>query len=156
MTSPPEEVATTSKEPAVTPPSAEGLEQFVRRYWEMRDKLDSMLQNQIIEIRGQKFRRKGFWRAIAQGFKLDLTCLKEERYDRDGDWGYIVTYRVTDRTTGRFVDGDGACAVSEKRGLMGTEHNVRSHAHTRAKNRAIADMVAFGEVSYDELTEDER
>ena len=45
MTSPPEEVATTSKELVVTPPSAEGLEQFVRRYWKMRDKLDSMLQN---------------------------------------------------------------------------------------------------------------
>lgn len=32
-----------------------------------------------------------------------------------------------------------------------TIHNIRSHAHTRAKNRAIADLVGFGEVSADEL-----
>ncbi len=32
-----------------------------------------------------------------------------------------------------------------------TLHNIRSHAITRAKNRAISDLVGFGEVSADEL-----
>jgi hypothetical protein len=32
-----------------------------------------------------------------------------------------------------------------------TEHNVRGHAHTRAFNRAIANLVAFGEVSAEEV-----
>jgi len=32
-----------------------------------------------------------------------------------------------------------------------TLHNIRSHAVTRAKNRAISDLVGFGEVSADEL-----
>ena len=58
---------------------------------------------------------------------------------------------MTDPRSQRYVDGDGSCAHSEKYGNSGTEHNVRSHAHTRAKNRAIADMVAFGEVTADEL-----
>lgn len=32
-----------------------------------------------------------------------------------------------------------------------TTHNVRSHAHTRAKNRAISDLCGFGEVSAEEV-----
>ena len=41
--------------------------------------------------------------------------------------------------------------VSEKHGSSGTVHNVRSHAHTRAFNRAVSNLVGFGEVSADEL-----
>jgi hypothetical protein len=32
-----------------------------------------------------------------------------------------------------------------------TEHNVRSHAHTRAFNRAVSNLVGFGEVSAEEI-----
>lgn len=35
-----------------------------------------------------------------------------------------------------------------------TEHNVRSHAHTRAFNRAVSNLVAFGEVSAEEVDRD--
>ena len=52
------------------------------------------------------------------------------------------------------MDGDGACALSEKHGSMRTEHNVRAHAQTRAKVRAISGMVAFGEVGADEIADD--
>ena len=135
----------------VAPPSAEGLAEYIDRYHAMQEVLDTKLANQIVTFGGKNYRCKGFWRAIAQGFGLVLTCVKEERYQHESDWGYIVTYRVTDPRSQRYVDGDGSCAHSEKYGNSGTEHNVRSHAHTRAKNRAIADMVAFGEVTADEL-----
>jgi hypothetical protein len=36
-----------------------------------------------------------------------------------------------------------------------SEHNVRSHAHTRAFNRAISNLVGFGEVSAEEIERDE-
>jgi hypothetical protein len=35
-----------------------------------------------------------------------------------------------------------------------TEHNVRSHAHTRAFNRAVSNLVGFGEVSAEEIEKD--
>lgn len=35
-----------------------------------------------------------------------------------------------------------------------TEHNIRSHAHTRAMNRAISNLVGFGEVSAEEVEHD--
>ena len=75
----------------------------------------------------------------------------EERLWYDGDWGTKVTYRAQS-PSGAFADGDGACMVSEKHGKSGTVHNVRSHAHTRAFNRAVSNLVGFGEVSADELT----
>lgn len=36
-----------------------------------------------------------------------------------------------------------------------TEHNVRAHAHTRAYNRAISNLVGFGEVSAEEAQQEE-
>jgi hypothetical protein len=109
----------------------------------------------LIMFKGDLFRKKGYWLAIAQGFGLILECLNEERRDLDGDFHYVVAYRATDPRSGRYMDGDGACSASEKAdrrgGIGGTEHNVRSHAHTRAKVRAISGLVAFGEVGADEL-----
>jgi hypothetical protein len=79
--------------------------------------------------------------------------VSEERIEFDGDWGYTVIYRAT-APDGRASEMDGSCMASEKRGAMCTVHNVRAHAHTRAKNRAISDLVGFGEVSADELGPD--
>ena len=51
-----------------------------------------------------------------------------------------------------MADGDGSCFSSEKRGRgQATVHNVRAHAHTRAFNRAVANLVGFGEVSAEEM-----
>ena len=36
-----------------------------------------------------------------------------------------------------------------------TEHNVRGHAHTRGFNRAVSNLVGFGEVSAEEVTREE-
>ena len=36
-----------------------------------------------------------------------------------------------------------------------TEHNVRSHAHTRAMNRAVSNLCGFGEVSAEEMERDD-
>lgn len=36
-----------------------------------------------------------------------------------------------------------------------TEHNIRGHAHTRAYNRAVSNLVGFGEVSAEEVSRDE-
>jgi hypothetical protein len=35
-------------------------------------------------------------------------------------------------------------------------HNIRSHAHTRAYNRAVSNLVGFGEVSAEEMLRDEQ
>src|SRR5262249_5076073 len=75
-----------------------------------------------------------------------------ELEDGTDNYLYTVTYKAT-MPNGRSVTGDGSCAAAEKtRGkLRATEHNVRSHAHTRAFNRAVSNLVGFGEVSAEEI-----
>ena len=150
----------------VVAPSADELEANVRRYQEMQRTLDRLMPDQIVETgtnadgSPKLFRRKGYWKAIAQGFSLNVELVSEERQDYGEDFGYCVTYKATDPRTGRSADGDGACFASEKAqrrgGIGGTEHNVRAHAHTRATNRAVSNLVAFGEVSAEELETTDR
>jgi len=145
----------------VMAPSADVLEQSVLQYQNMKNTLDRLMPDQIVQTGSNAdgspklFRRKGYWKAIAQGFTLTVEMVQEDRQEYGDDFGYCVTYKATDPRTGRSADGDGACFASEKAqrrgGIGGTEHNVRAHAHTRATNRAISNLVAFGEVSAEEL-----
>tara|TARA_Y100000310_G_scaffold223243_1_gene225096 strand:+ start:421 stop:1203 length:783 start_codon:yes stop_codon:yes gene_type:complete len=124
-----------------------------RNYLEVQRALDEAMPDSIQHIGNKKFRKKQYWRAIATAFNLRVELTQESReVHEDGEWGYLVTYRAT-AGNGRTCDGDGACFAREKKGAMCTEHNVRAHAHTRAKNRAIADLCGFGEVSADELSD---
>lgn len=147
-------------------------------YQQIQSALDRALPDCIMEIQGRKFRKKNYWRAIGTAFNLDVTCEREERTTVPDDWGYVVTYRAT-APNGRSTTGDGACFASEKAvyakdwsGGKGrvrldadgqpvldtvrtrenqTTHNVRGHAHTRAFNRAVSNLVGFGEVSAEEM-----
>lgn len=145
--------------PQVHPVGLQTPEQLgasVDRYEAFKKVLDTKLgKDGIIHVNGKPFRKKNYWRGIGHGFQLNLEIIKDERVELDEDWGYTITVRATDPNTGRYVDGDGACFASEKaqaRANIGaTVHNVRGHAKTRATNRAISDMVAFGEVSAEEV-----
>lgn len=123
-------------------------------YTKVKNMIDQALPDCIMDIKGKQFRKKNYWRAVATAFNLNVVCIGQERIRRDdGDWGFEVTYRAT-APNGRDIDGDGACMASEKSGSMATYHNVRAHAHTRGYNRAVSNCVGFGEVSYDELTDE--
>jgi hypothetical protein len=147
-------------------------------YQKIQAALDRALPDCIMEIQRRKFRKKNYWRAIATAFNLDVVVLAEERTEQGSDWGWIVTYRAT-APNGRSTTGDGACFASEKavyakewiggksrrkydadgKPLLDENatrenqsiHNVRGHAHTRAFNRAVSNLVGFGEVSAEEM-----
>jgi hypothetical protein len=135
-------------------PSAENASRSMDTYLKIQRVADEKMPDAIITIQGKKFRKKCYWRFIATAFHIDTALISEERIELpDGDWGYTALYRATS-PDGRISEIDGTCTASEKRGAMCTVHNVRAHAHTRAKNRAISDLVGFGEVSADELGPD--
>lgn len=115
-------------------------------YRELQKALDAGMPDQLMNIRGKVFRKKGYWRAIATAFNLNVSCVKEEAVET----GWLVVYRAA-TPSGRFIDGDGACEHDEKGEGQDSEHNVRSHAHTRAFNRAVSNLVGFGEVSAEEV-----
>jgi hypothetical protein len=153
-----EVLASASVKPALT--AYEMAESFLA-YKKMQEAIDHAMPESILRIGDTKFRKKGYWRALRAAFNLTVECIFEERVEvtnmeGEVDWGWNVRYRAT-ATNGSFIDGDGTCYASEKnKGAMrATEHNVRSHAHTRAQNRAISSLVGFGEVSADETEYDE-
>ncbi len=177
--------------------SAELMVAALDAYRDLQKKLDKSMPDQIMELEGKPFRKKGYWRAVALAFNLSVDPVEEKRIVsgtfKDGreNFGWIVTYRASHPLSGRSQTGDGACFAVEKarrfrcphphpevewktlhfpqntcpqfdpdfqwKGLPAeaTEHNVRGHAHTRAYNRAVSNLVGFGEVSAEEVERDE-
>ena len=123
-------------------------------YKSMQVEIDKAMPDQIMTIQGRQFRKKGYWRAVRAAFALKVSCVSEERIESNGDWGYSVLYRAEGRN-GMSADGDGVCMGAEKAERQRSVHNVRSHAHTRAFNRAVSNLVGFGEVSAEEVERDD-
>lgn len=144
--------------PVATPMPVFGGEQMgeaLRAYKGLQATLDKAMPDAIMEIQGRPFRKKAYWRAVRTAFQLKVVQVHEERVETPDDWGYIVTYRAT-APNGAEAEGDGACMASEKHAKQATVHNVRSHAHTRAFNRAVSNLVGFGEVSAEEMIDEVR
>ena len=86
------------------------------------------------------------------------TSLVAQTVERD-DSGVVVRASAIVRAmhvpSGQFSDGDGYCSSDESRfaragGRAKLENDLRATATTRAKNRAIADLVGMGAVSAEE------
>lgn len=132
--------------PAVT---AEKAVEAFNAYQELAQKI--IRPEDVQKIAGKDFKKKSFWRKCQRFFNLSLEKIEERREEHNGIFSYHFTYRAT-APNGAYGDGCGSCSFDEK-GLLKTEHNTRAIAETRAKNRAIADLVAFGEVSAEEVTD---
>jgi hypothetical protein len=159
----PEDQALVTQQPVTVMPVITGPEfaESFKEYKALQQAIDQSMPEEIMDIQGKPYRKKGYWKALRAAFNLTVECIHDERVEialEDGsmDWGWHVRYRASTQS-GAFVDGDGSCFASEKsRGaLRSTEHNVRAHAHTRASNRAISSLVGFGEVSDEEMPLDE-
>lgn len=110
---------------------------------------------------GRRFVKKSGWRKIATAFDLDVILVADE-VERDEN-GRAIRAKVIARAiapSGRTMDGDGYCSISESRfsssraDLSKLENDLRTTATTRAKNRAIADLVGMGDVSAEEIGSD--
>lgn len=108
--------------------------------------------------RGERFVKKSGWRKIAKAFGLSVTRV-ESGVERDSEGNPIrawAVYRAA-HANGQTQDGDGYCSVDEDRfanagGRKKLENDMRATATTRAKNRAISDLVGMGEVSAEEVS----
>jgi hypothetical protein len=108
-------------------------------------------------ISGKRYKKKSAWRKLSAAFNVSDTVLKRN-YTFTSDDERIVRAEVLVRATapnGRSAEGLGIASVHERR-FNNPEHDVPATAHTRAKNRAFADLFGLGEVSAEEITGDER
>jgi len=123
-------------------------------------KLGLLDEDDVQKVYDGVFIKKSGWRKIAVFFGLSLQKLDEREFEVDGERIYAVTYRAI-APGGQFHDATGYCSWSEagpakraaksKEQKAKLEHDVRATAETRAKNRAIADLVGGGEVSAEEM-----
>lgn len=101
-------------------------------------------------IQGKKTPNKSYFRKIAVFFGLSDSIVEHERTDREDE---SFMHRLVVEATapnGRASVGVGICDSRERK-FAHPEHDVYATAHTRAKNRAISDMVAGGAVSAEEM-----
>lgn len=105
---------------------------------------------------GKFVKRSGFQK-IASGYGVS-TEIVSEAVER-GEGGTPIRAKATVRAThpsGRYADGSGRCSIDESRfktpsGRAKAEHDIAATAVTRATNRAISNLVGFGQVSAEEV-----
>lgn len=115
------------------------------------------------KIGNKKHPNKQFANKLARMFGLSVEIIKAEKEsavkrttDPNGNVkndSYFVWHIVARAIApnGQYRDGDGHCATSE-RNFAHYHHDVYAQAVTRAKNRAILELVGMGEVSEEEIT----
>jgi hypothetical protein len=109
------------------------------------------------DIQGRPRIEKSGWRKIAAAFGISDELLREERREVDLPTSRHFVWEVTVRAiapNGRYADAVGSCSSTERR-FAHLDHDVRATAHTRGKNRAVADLVGGGEVSAEEMLDGE-
>lgn len=105
---------------------------------------------------GSFVKKKG-WRKIATAFDLDLKRVSASvERDEHGNALRAAACYVAIAPSGRSMDGDGYCSADEPRfakekGRQKLENDLQATATTRAKNRAISDLVGMGAVSAEEV-----
>jgi hypothetical protein len=135
----------------------EGMRAYQRLLKELLEPSDWQTHDKDGNRLPQPFLKKCGWRKIARAFNLSFERV-HSRVERDED-GTPVRAEVWIRAVapnGQYGDGDGYCAADEGRfrswkGRQKLENDLRATATTRAKNRAIADLVGMGEVSAEEI-----
>ena len=132
--------------PLVTPEEA-------KKRWKQFEALKAELlgDEDYQSISGKRYIKRSGFRKLSVFFGLSDRIVKEERVDRREDssfvWRIIVEVIAPN---GRTCIGVGACDSKERK-FSHPEHDVWSTCHTRAKSRAISDMVAGGVVSAEEM-----
>jgi len=133
----------------------QALEAF-NQYQQLKERLGS--KEDFQQIGDKQHPKKSFVRKVQRFFNVSCEIIQDEPLT-DPKTGKIIAWvakaRAIHLATGAFQEADGSCGFEEKAEKQRTIHNIRAHAITRAKNRAILDLVGFGEVSAEELNERE-
>jgi hypothetical protein len=139
------EVQPSVVKPAVSPREAkENWQLFQNLKRELLDKGD------YAKIQQKNYIKKSGFRKLAVAFNISDEIIEEERTEReDGSFFWRIKVKAT-APNGRCSTGVAICD-SRERNFAHVEHDVYATAHTRAKNRAISDLVAGGVVSYEEM-----
>ena len=176
---PPQEASNTLLKPA-----SDDLEEIAAVYDQFeRIKTQLLTKDDMENIQDSMFITKSGWRKIATAFNVSVEATEKEKVIEDGVVRWRVTARAV-APNGKSATGMAMCGSNESNHMefmaKGNEekpegdnifkvdghwrrlkdprevdeHNIYATAETRAKNRAISDLVGGGEVSAEELSSD--
>ena len=125
----------------------------------MRQALDEMKrsvlrESDIVKIGGKPCIKRSGCDMYAAAFRVSTTIIDEHHDVEQLGNLQVVGWHFTVRASlpnGRHVDNVGSCYNNERPNMRIAD--VRATAETRARNRAILDLVGAGEVSADEIGE---
>lgn len=148
----------------------EAAKDFMNNYQELVEALLDKNDYQPIQTANgiKKSKKKSAWRKLATAFNISDEVIEKEII-RD-ECHRIISARYEVKATlpnGRHGVGTGSASIYDKISKKDTkeptpfelrqrftnaEHDITSTAHTRAKSRAISDLIGAGEVSAEELS----
>jgi len=142
----------------VAPLDIDRLAVAFKKFQEFKARL--LTKDDSVDIKGKQYLKKSAWRKWALACGVSDEILSHERIppqgkDHEGNFFYRLIVRAYHNTTGRSSIGVAVASRNEKEAWTHEEHDIFSLAHTRAKNRAIADLVGGGEVSAEEMVAEE-
>ncbi len=102
----------------------------------------------------KKFIKRSGWRKLQFAFGISDERVNQERLVIDGAIVYRVTVRAIHKPSGQQAEGTAQCSSKEsgREASKHMEHDLLAIAETRAKNRAISDLIGSGEVSAEEMS----
>lgn len=143
----------------------ESAKAFMQNYQEV---VEALLDDGDYQKMGKnKFKKKSAWRKLQTAFNISDSIVKEEtEVDENNQIISSKFYVKATLPNGRSSVGVGVCSIFDKitkkdaaqpsnfvlrNRFNNAEHDVPSTAHTRAKSRAISDLIGAGEVSAEEM-----
>lgn len=130
-------------------PTKEDIDRHLELYNYTKNKIVD--KSDFVTIKGREFLKKSGVKKFVNAFNISIECAEERVYELYNDFHAEYKIRAI-MPTGQSVENVGICSKSE---LVANKnyslHNLKSTAWTRASNRAILDLVAFGEVSAEEV-----
>lgn len=162
---------------------ADSLDRIAEAFHEYQQVCEKILTKDDYQTyEGKPRKKKSAWRKLATAFNVSTVVVTKE-IERDENRNVIsALFTIEAQAGNRRTPGTGYCEVTEKccptrtgqkcrkatwkghycceNGCDGRKHwshanhDIIATAETRAKNRAIADLIGCGEVSAEELSDD--
>lgn len=128
-------------------PSEEQIAFLIKRHKFVKTEL--LDEHDIVNIKKNKYIKKSGWRKFINAFGISIELIEQKVYEQFNDKHAEIRIRAI-APNGQSVEGIGLKSWSEL--YEKTMHNLIATAWTRAVNRAVSDLVGYGEVSAEELS----
>jgi hypothetical protein len=122
-------------------------QEYMKKFQALKAAL--LTADDYVSINGKPYIKRSGYRKFALAFNISDEIVSQEH---DGDiWRIHVKATAPN---GRSAIGIGSCSVADREKLKSqhADHDAYTIAHTRAKNRAISDLIGSGDVSAEEMS----